>query len=590
MRIDCERCGAAYRIPDAAVGAAGIRAECPRCGHQQVVGAQAPAAAVGASTAPSGGSTGGVDPLDLFDPAAPPREDLFDLSAPVNRPQDTGATVTVQDDDDPFAALPDEEVRGGGAVPPPSPAPPAGAPGGAREELPGAVGGGPRPRPTPTPRPAASPPKAPEYRIKKPDGRILGPVDFAELERMAQSGDLAPGDQVARNDDEFRLMSQYGEVAPLLAQAARNYQVRTAVVAAGPRRSKLGLVLGALVLLGAGGAVALYVFAPGLLPREVRAPVDALFAPEPQAIPNPVEADVPLFQMQALGAEEEAGPAGEGARVAARRALDEDTAEGYRRAVQLLKRRLVEAPDDTRAIGLLILATGYASRWKPRPQVVQRLLRYADYLKEVQDPSPEALLGRAAARYLLGPAAAPEARQLARQALAAAPDDIQVKLMLARALARIDHEAAVARLKALRKVAADAPRVWLDLGEACLAAGDFACAERAFSERLKATPGHAEAAEALASLYVKLGRFDAARTMYERILQDDPMRADADLMVAVVDYQGQGRLEAAERRLEALLDKADLVEARTVHLARTHLAAVYRLLGRAEAAKAQIER
>ncbi len=37
MRIDCEQCGAAYSIDDALITERGVRAQCPKCGHQKVV-------------------------------------------------------------------------------------------------------------------------------------------------------------------------------------------------------------------------------------------------------------------------------------------------------------------------------------------------------------------------------------------------------------------------------------------------------------------------------------------------------------------------------------------------------------------------
>ena len=37
MRIDCEQCSAAFTIDDGLITDRGVRAQCPKCGHQKVV-------------------------------------------------------------------------------------------------------------------------------------------------------------------------------------------------------------------------------------------------------------------------------------------------------------------------------------------------------------------------------------------------------------------------------------------------------------------------------------------------------------------------------------------------------------------------
>ncbi|MGV3622362.1 MAG: tetratricopeptide repeat protein [Archangium sp.] len=71
MRIVCQKCSAAYAIDDKFVTPKGVRAQCPRCRHLQLVKKEdAPAAAAPAPAAPPA-APAGPSPF-LFDMAAPP--------------------------------------------------------------------------------------------------------------------------------------------------------------------------------------------------------------------------------------------------------------------------------------------------------------------------------------------------------------------------------------------------------------------------------------------------------------------------------------------------------------------------------------
>ncbi|NOK13426.1 zinc-ribbon domain-containing protein, partial [Corallococcus exercitus] len=53
MRIVCQKCAAAYAIDDRLITTKGVRAQCPRCRHLQLVKREASAASV---TAPAEGA------------------------------------------------------------------------------------------------------------------------------------------------------------------------------------------------------------------------------------------------------------------------------------------------------------------------------------------------------------------------------------------------------------------------------------------------------------------------------------------------------------------------------------------------------
>ncbi len=64
MRIECEQCNAVYTIDDKLISDRGVRAQCPRCGHQKVV--QKGAAEPPAASNPFGGGGGGGGAANPF--------------------------------------------------------------------------------------------------------------------------------------------------------------------------------------------------------------------------------------------------------------------------------------------------------------------------------------------------------------------------------------------------------------------------------------------------------------------------------------------------------------------------------------------
>src|SRR5581483_10679218 len=85
MRIVCQKCSAAYAIDDKLVSAKGIRAQCPRCRHLQLVKKDdAPAMTEPAVPMPALSGLGPPLPAAAADPAGAQggKEDLFfDFSA-----------------------------------------------------------------------------------------------------------------------------------------------------------------------------------------------------------------------------------------------------------------------------------------------------------------------------------------------------------------------------------------------------------------------------------------------------------------------------------------------------------------------------
>lgn len=187
MRIVCQKCAAAYAIDDRLITAKGVRAQCPRCRHLQLVrrdpsaapsaGAPAPAPQPAAPATPQPAPAASA-PDDLFGdfgspaPAAPPPGPSAGVPAPSARPAQ--AAPTAASNPDLFADFGSMPSLGPTPVPPiPDPFPDLGGPARA------APGTGPAPGEDPLldflgPAPVAPP--APVARITGPAGSAPIPV------------------------------------------------------------------------------------------------------------------------------------------------------------------------------------------------------------------------------------------------------------------------------------------------------------------------------------------------------------------------------------------------------------------------------
>ena len=194
MRIDCDSCGAVYAIDDSLISERGVRAQCPRCGHQKVVrknegfsaapAAPSPAPAPLPPSRPFAFNPSGANPAEPFasappapapsmadpftsgPPAPAPKADPFlsapPAPAPLQDPFASGAPSPAPMQD-PFASrAPTQDPFASGA---PSPAPmqdpfASGAPSPAPAQDPFASGA-PSPAPTQDPFASGAPSPAP---------------------------------------------------------------------------------------------------------------------------------------------------------------------------------------------------------------------------------------------------------------------------------------------------------------------------------------------------------------------------------------------------------------------------------------------
>lgn len=216
MRIVCQKCSAAYAIDDKFVTPKGVRAQCPRCRHLQLVKKEEEAPAAPAPAA------GGPSPF-LFDMgASPPAPPPPSSGSGVHFGQTAPAAAEAPSPFD-FAA-PTNQVGGGFdfGAPPPPPAPPfpskappqpaAPAPSPFDFSAPGASGGDPNPfdfgapppgaPAAPSPfdfsapaKPAAPPPEASPFDFgapPPPGPATASPFDFSGVGGGLPLGESAP--------------------------------------------------------------------------------------------------------------------------------------------------------------------------------------------------------------------------------------------------------------------------------------------------------------------------------------------------------------------------------------------------------------
>ncbi|MCY1014916.1 zinc-ribbon domain-containing protein [Pyxidicoccus sp. MSG2] len=114
MRIVCQKCAAAYAIDDRLITAKGVRAQCPRCRHLQLVRRDptaAPAVGAPAPTPQPAAPATPAPPTPEAAPAAPAADDLF---GDFGSPPPAAATPPRPA---PAAAAPPRPAQGGGGAP-----------------------------------------------------------------------------------------------------------------------------------------------------------------------------------------------------------------------------------------------------------------------------------------------------------------------------------------------------------------------------------------------------------------------------------------------------------------------------------------
>lgn len=178
------------------------------------------------------------------------------------------------------------------------------------------------------------------------------------------------------------------------------------------------------------------------------------------------------------------------------------------------------------------------------------------------------------------------ARALAERALSAAEPEVQAEahLVLGRTYAATSLGLALQHFDQASTLSPGLARVQYERALAFEAAGDIRKAMDGLTDRLKADPNQPEALAALSRLYQEVGDTNAARLVYQRVLDTRAGDFQASLMLAVLLYQVEAKPAEAVRALKVLAKQAELYDDRQRVELYVHLAAAQRANGDGDAA------
>ena len=578
MRIECESCGAAYAIDDSLISDRGVRAQCPRCGHQKVVRKDAaptkPAAADpfagGAPAAPAAmpnsspfGAAPGAAPAP--DPFAAVAKAADPFGAAAGTPFGAAAAAP-----DPFAAVAAAPGRGAdpfaaaAAAPSspfgaPAPSPfgaPAASPFGAPSPSPfGAPDAGASPFGAPLGAPAAAPPSigfaqsppsaAPAagaagnsdhamlWTIRQPGGQALDAMTTEEVKEKIRSGTIKLDAEAALGDQPFTPIADKRIFGATLRAAGGGQTDRSHAHGASVRqRSRAPVMLLGFLAVATTVALALFVFKPDWIPSIGGGQGKNAFVSQAS-----------LWRLQFPDVD---GTSEEHLRKGRKLYLD-DNSQAYRLADEELRKAILLDPENVDAIGTFVENLARLPGLKQRTEDVKAGLDGIDYAIR-RDPN-RATLYRAKGALLIGLGSLQKAQTELFTAQRMSPDDGETALWLAESdVGRNSPEAVKSALQA-RARDNKLKRIDLVLGRARLDLGEFKQAMDDFNRRLKVDPDHVETMFEVARLNAQVGAYDEAVTALNKILAVDEGNNSARLYLAKIYYQSLADLKNADLQL-----------------------------------------
>ncbi|MBF5041298.1 tetratricopeptide repeat protein [Aggregicoccus sp. 17bor-14] len=605
MRIVCQSCSAAYAIDDRHVTPRGVRAQCPRCRHQQVVRREPDAA-----TAPPAQSPAAPPPAPERASAAPPPPAVAPVPlAPSARPRPEGPPERAQ------AARPRAPES-------PRPAPAAGAP-------------APEPRPGPAPRTVAPPPQVP-VADSPPPGLGSDDLAFQDLapEDPAQPPPSAGGrarrvtrEQPAAPVERLELPVACdrcgGRLEDPVSQALGTCEAcRSAAEEASASTPTLRIPLGAApsqrgagssppgdartertlpmapialqrdrpgvrwprVLAAAGLGVLVLGGAAAYMLRE-RARTQREAARE-QPLPQAVQAVLPRWRLMHVDVQGSAAQQlAEGTRLMA-----QDEQGAYLEAEEAFQRALLLDPKSDAAIAGYVRALALGRGAALEQDAYAEALALIQAAKGRAGANPAVQLACAALlQTRAGDTEQERARQLAEAVLAAkdvsAADQAEAHRVLGHGYAHGSFALATQHFDEALALNPKLVIVHRERALAAEAAGDYRQAIAALERRLQLDPGHRESIEALARVLLEVGDVPRARALYESQARAYPKELRAQVPLAVLRYQVDGAPAPAVASLRSLLREREQQPARDVASALVHLAAAERAAGHAAQAE-----
>jgi len=626
MRIVCQKCAAAYAIDDRLISPKGVRAQCPRCRHLQLVKREA----VGS-------------PPEAVEPAAPQAAQPSPRARPPSHPAAGNSAVATELFND-FTApdaspLPPDPLFDG-LVSPPTAAPPSGSSGdplldflGPAPEAPpppmmqaprrvsnpamGAAGGpGAAPQSF---RPQAPAPSAPAPSVvgcrecnkplTDPFDQAIGTCEDCRNNHAPQRDaphDVPEGSDRGASSSSFELpaleaidVSGVSSEAPALTleprsgirsspprpynsgvsgpQPAQPLKMRTAGSGAGGVLK--GLLVG-LVVLAAGGGAGYYFL---VLKPEAETIVQPALLPEPPPIPAAIKAVLPRWELKHLdltGSSMERLE--DGAKL-----LAKDQRSAYEEAEEFFQQALLIEPRSDAAIAGYVQAVALGRGTTVDKATFDEALSLIEASEERAGRTPLLLLAHANL-LLCRPNDAQlveQARTLAEEALGKGIDQekAEAHLVLGRAYLQTSRGLANQHFDDALALSPTLRRVQYHRALANEAAGSYSLAIEALKGRLEKDPEHWDSLATMARIYLEVGEVEQARKLYEARVKAQPNDVRLLLSLAVLRYQVDGNAAAAVRDLRALLRNRQKYSERDIAEVLVHLAAAERMAGNVEA-------
>jgi predicted Zn finger-like uncharacterized protein len=587
MRIECQKCAAAYAIDDRLVTAKGVRAQCPRCRNLQLVKREGTAAA----SAPAAAPAPPPEPLPPFPSAAPtlpaapaftPPADPFALEfeAPIPRPgqAQTAAPPPARNEIDDLLS----------ATPPPPP----------REQPASDSGFGP---------PAATqamddfrPPPPPPPQAMDDD---FGPPPPSELAPAAQTATLGCrqcGKPLTDSFDQALGLCDGCRARSAAAQAPAEAELPSAPPASRPSPQDTGAPavpqapyrppelreaqagrsvgqmagIGVIVLAVLGGGVAVLVKKPWAK----KAPSLAM-----QVYAGPIDEIIRRWRLLFVdlsGTSAEHLAAGDAK-------LAQDTTGGYADAEEEFQKALVLDPKSDLAVAgyLTALALGRGTRLDDASYEEALGLIGAAETRSVG--APRVLIAHA--ELLLtrpGAGTSGDARALAERAITAGTLDEKAQGHLVVGHSYLSTNTVWAT-EAFEKALALDPKLkrgYYYRAQAFASSGEYRKAIDNLEKRLALDPDQWEATDALARFYVDVGEIERAHKTYQRSVEASPQNARARIALAMLAFQHQGKTQEAIDSLRALAQERAKHDERDVVDVLIQLVAAQRQLGQTAAA------
>lgn len=565
MRIVCQKCSAAYAIDDKFVTPKGVRAQCPRCRHLQLVKLEAAVQEV--KPGEQQRTQAKVSQTKSDDPSA----FLFDLGAPPPPPAAQGRDQPANDSPFDFAA-----VR--------TPAAPPAAPSTSQ----------PLARLSASPFPA-KPPKP--VVAQEAMSHVVGVKCRTCGKELSDAFDQALGvcdacrNAAAQSEPEVPLSEppapQPGPSAPLFPPPSTPIAAEEATKArsaaregkdsAGQKRKAIS-ALGMLLVIG--GLVALVVvkrpWAPAPLPRVVK-PIGP--TPAVDSIIQQWRLKYPDVQGASPAKLVEEGEA----------LLVKDTPKDYLMAEERFQRALARDPTDDRALAGWVLAMVFGRA----DQIDEAMAKEVEsMLAAAEQRSGSLRVFVAKAHFLIVRSGNTDAiKLLADRALSSKDpkDKALAALALGQALLSKDIQQAAQQLRDAQAADPENKRTYFFQAQLAVAQGNYREAAAGLRRRLELDADQWEASEILARLLVDVGELGEAKKVLEAAKAAAPGDAKPRLKLAMLAYQHFADLKAGEEQLTSVIDDPS-VSKQAMGDALVHLSAIQRMKGDLAKAAETIQR